>query len=378
MKKYIIAFFLFCLSLFLINDVYAEDRFTLSGYNSLINASLWNCSGSNTCSSSLPTQTQTYDGDYLFYTSGQDVTIGPNGIFWAIQSPVNFSQNYLYSINALVCYNSKENNTFQFLTGESGNLDNFEYGSWSNVYNNWAPNSYTYTLPWSNTFLTIKLASCRSVTGFINPSKNGNFLGLRLKNSGGTIAGQRVSVFGIKVESLGIDTSEMRAVIEQTISSSGLATANSVEDVKKAQQQIKQEIAGMQQKQQQTNEKLDTLNDNITNSDSSGATSDASGFFEGFTTDTFGLTSIITAPLNLIKSITSSTCTPLTLSMPFVKQNVTIPCMTQIYRNYFGSFLTVYQLITFGLVSYWVCVHVFRMVKDFKNPEHDEIEVVDL
>lgn len=378
MKKYIIAFFLFCLSLFLINDVYAEDRFTLSGYNSLINASLWNCSGSNTCSASLPTQTQTYDGDYLFYTSGQDVTIGPNGIFWAIQSPVNFSSNYLYSINALVCYNSKANNTFQFLTGESGNLDNFEYGNWSNVYNNWAPNSYTYTLPWSDTFLTIKLASCRSVTGFINPSKNGNFLGLRLKNSGGTIAGQRVSVFGLKVESLGVDSSAMRSVIEQTISSSGLATAKSVEDVQRAQREIKQEIAGMQEKQQQTNQKLDTLNDNITNSDSSGATSSASGFFDGFTTDTFGLTSIITAPLNLIKSITSATCTPLTLSMPFVEQNITIPCMTQIYSNYFGSFLTIYQLITFGLVSYWVCVHVFRMVKDFKNPEHDEIEVVDL
>ena len=170
----------------------------------------------------------------------------------------------------------------------------------------------------------------------------------------------------------------MRSVIEQTISSSGLATAKSVEDVQRAQREIKQEIAGMQEKQQQTNQKLDTLNDNITNSDSSGATSSASGFFDGFTTDTFGLTSIITAPLNLIKSITSATCTPLTLSMPFVEQNITIPCMTQIYSNYFGSFLTIYQLITFGLVSYWVCVHVFRMVKDFKNPEHDEIEVVDL
>lgn len=378
MKKYIIAFFLFCLSLFLINDVYAEDRFTLSGYNSLINASLWNCSGSNTCSASLPTQTQTYDGDYLFYTSGQDVTIGPNGIFWAIQSPVNFSQNYLYSINALVCYNSKANNTFQFLTGESGNLDNFEYGNWDAVYNNWAPNSYTYTLPWSDTFLTIKLASCRSVTGFINPSKNGNFLGLRLKNSGGTIAGQRVSVFGIKVEALGIDTSEMRSVIQQTISSSGLATAKSVEDVQKAQREIKQEIAGMQEKQQQTNDKLDNLNDNITNSDSSGATSDASGFFDGFTTDTYGLTSIITAPLNLIKSLTSKTCSPLNLEIPFVDKTMQLPCMSTIYNQHFGTFVTIYQTITFGIVSYWVCVRIFALVKDFKNPDHDEVEVMDL
>ncbi len=374
MKKYIISFFLFCLSLFAIDSVFAADL-SLTGYNSLINASLWNCSGSNTCSTSVSTSTNVY-GDYLIYTSGSEVSIGSNGIFWAIQSPVNFNHNYLYSVTALVCYNSKANNTFQFLTGTSGDLDAFEYPLYSDVYNNWSPNDYIYLSDGGHS--SLRLNTCRNVSGFINPNKTGNFLGLRLKNSGGTIASQYVWLLGLKVESLGVDSDALRSILRESISKSGLATAQSIEEVKKSQQQIKQEIAGMQQKQQQTNEKLDTLNDNITNSDSTGATNDASGFFEGFTTDTFGLTSIITAPLNLIKSITSSTCTPLTLSMPFIKQNVTIPCMTQIYSNYFGSFLTVYQLITFGLVSYWVCVHVFRMVKDFKNPEHDEIEVVDL
>ena len=374
MKKYIIAFFLFCLSLFAIDSVFAADL-SLTGYNSLINASLWNCSGSNTCSSSVSTSTNVY-GDYLIYTSGSEVSIGSNGIFWAIQSPLNFNHNYLYSVTALVCYNSKANNTFQFLTGTSGDLDAFEYPLYSDVYNNWSPNDYIYLSDGGHS--SLRLNTCRNVSGFINPNKTGNFLGLRLKNSGGTIAAQYVWLLGLKVESLGVDSDALRSILRESISKSGLATAQSIEEVKKSQQQIKQEISGMQEKQQQTNEKLDTLNDNITNSDSSGATNDASGFFEGFTTDTFGLTSIITAPLNLIKSITSSTCTPLTLSMPFINQNVTIPCMTQIYRNYFGTFLTVYQLITFGLVSYWVCVHVFRMVKDFKNPEHDEIEVVDL
>lgn len=374
MKKYIIAFFLFCLSLFAIDSVFAADL-SLTGYNSLINASLWNCSGSNTCSTSVSTSTNVY-GDYLIYTSGSEVSIGSNGIFWAIQSPVNFNHNYLYSVTALVCYNSKANNTFQFLTGTSGDLDAFEYPLYSDVYNNWSPNDYIYLSDGGHS--SLRLNTCRNVSGFINPNKTGNFLGLRLKNSGGTIAAQYVWLLGLKVESLGVDSDALRSILRESISKSGLATAQSIEEVKKSQQQIKQEISGMQEKQQQTNDKLDTLNDNITNSDSSGATSNASGFFDGFTTDTYGLTSIITAPLNLIKSITSSTCTPLTLSMPFVKQNITIPCMTQIYRNYFGSFLTVYQLITFGLVSYWVCVHVFRMVKDFKNPEHDEIEVVDL
>lgn len=128
---------------------------------------------------------------------------------------------------------------------------------------------------------------------------------------------------------------------------------------------------------EQTNA-INGLNDSLNNSDSSGATSEASEFFSGFTTDTFGLTSIITAPLNLIGSITSSTCTPLGLPLPYVNKTLELPCMSSIYSQYFGSFFTLYQTITFGIIAYWVCVRIFNLVKDFKNPDHDEIEVLDL
>lgn len=128
----------------------------------------------------------------------------------------------------------------------------------------------------------------------------------------------------------------------------------------------------------QTNQELGDINDNLTNSDSSDATNEAGNFFSGFETDTFGLTSIITAPLDLIGSITSSSCTPLPLTLPFVDKSFNLPCMTTIYKNYFGDFLTIYQTITFGIVAYWVCVRIFALVKDFKNPDHDEIEVLDL
>ena len=127
-----------------------------------------------------------------------------------------------------------------------------------------------------------------------------------------------------------------------------------------------------------TNTQLGNLNDSLNNSDSSGATSEASEFFSGFTTDTFGLTSIITAPLNLIGSITSSTCTPLGLPLPYVNKTLELPCMSSIYSQYFGSFFTLYQTITFGIIAYWVCVRIFNLVKDFKNPDHDEMEVLDL
>ena len=127
-----------------------------------------------------------------------------------------------------------------------------------------------------------------------------------------------------------------------------------------------------------TNKNLNDLKDDINNSNSSGATSDADNFFKDFTTDTFGLTSIITAPLNLISSLTSKTCSNLVLPLPYVNKNLTLPCLSTIYQQFFGDFLTIYQTITFGIVAYWVCIRIFNLVKDFKNPDHDEIEVMDL
>ena len=40
--------------------------------------------------------------------------------------------------------------------------------------------------------------------------------------------------------------------------------------------------------------------------------------------------------------------------------------------------MDIYDVITLGIVSYWILVRIFNLVKDFKNPDHDEIEVMDL
>ena len=100
--------------------------------------------------------------------------------------------------------------------------------------------------------------------------------------------------------------------------------------------------------------------------------------FSSFSSNTFGLTSIISAPLSLIRSLSSTSCTPLNLPLPFVGGTLTLPCMYSFYSSTFGSLFILYQTITFGIVAYWVMVRIFNMVKDFKNPDHDEIEVVDL
>lgn len=137
-------------------------------------------------------------------------------------------------------------------------------------------------------------------------------------------------------------------------------------------------IQGMIGQQNQTNQKLDELNNNLNNSNSSGAQDDAGNFFSGFQTNTHGLTGIITAPLNLIQSITNQSCSSLGIPLPFVNETLNLPCMSEIYQSNFGPFLLLYQTITTGFIGYWVIVRIFALVKDFKNPDHDEVEVLDL
>ena len=138
---------------------------------------------------------------------------------------------------------------------------------------------------------------------------------------------------------------------------------------------INQNLEDMMSIFQQSN---DEINDTITDSDISEGQGQANDFFNDFTTDTYGLTSVITAPLSFFNNLTSSSCSPLVVPLPFIDTDLTLPCMSTIYSQYFGSFFTLYQSITFGVIAYWVVVRIFNLVKDFKNPEHDEIEVFDL
>lgn len=127
------------------------------------------------------------------------------------------------------------------------------------------------------------------------------------------------------------------------------------------------------------NQQTQAINNTLTDSNTTQSEGEASSFFSNFsTTDNGGLSSIITAPLSAIQSLTSSTCSPLVLPLPYINQNLTLPCMRTIYEENFGGFIVIYDVITIGIISYWILVRIFNLVKDFKNPDHDEIEVVDL
>lgn len=132
------------------------------------------------------------------------------------------------------------------------------------------------------------------------------------------------------------------------------------------------------QQNEETNEQLQDMNDTINSDDTSESEDEATSFFDDFENEDHGLTGIITAPLRLINSLASSSCSPLTFPLPFVDSQVSLPCMKPIYQEHFSSFLAIYQIITTGLIGYWISVKIFAHVKGFKNPEEDKVEVLDL
>lgn len=267
----------------------------------------------------------------------------------------------LYSYSLLVCSNvGIGSSNFNIgLTGyESYYFPSYDYKSqtWSTVSSNM-----------SEYVAGSSLNYCYDISGFGAYKADTTTISLKMQPDS-AIGGVRLYILGYKIEDLGYYHENLVDDIEKMMSSAfstaGVAT--------------KSDIATTNAKIDKVNKEISDLNDNITNNDTTESSNEANNFFSGFTTDTYGLTSVITAPLTLIGNITSSQCSPLPLQAPFINQTINLPCFDTIYSQHFGSFYEIYQLVTFGLIAYWVCIKIFNLVKDFKNPDHDEIEVMDL
>lgn len=288
-------------------------------------------------------------GGRQFTVTTRPYTIYRNGIVIRTSSNARYNVGYLYQTTFYVCSDATmdpaSNTIYPSYYGDAFTNNNVFQSS----------NSYNLSgLPG----LAPRWNNCYAFSTIFSPGENGTYINLRLKSTS-AIKGYYALV-GFKSESLGLYSGK----VEQIIQNSGFATASSVDEVKQATNEVKQEM-------QSTNNTLN--NDNVDES-----LTEADGFFNGFTTNTHGLTGIITAPLNAIQSLTSKTCSPLVLPIPFVDKDLTLPCMRQIYTDNFGGFMNLYDVIVIGIVSYWVLVRIFTLVKDFKNPDHDEIEVMDL
>lgn len=141
----------------------------------------------------------------------------------------------------------------------------------------------------------------------------------------------------------------------------------------------KDPINSMTQKQDETNNQLQDMNDNITSTDVSGASQDQSNIVNNPAfQDNTGLSGIITAPLSMISSLTNQ-CQPIQLTLPYLKDtNVSIPCMGNFLQSKLPALVTLIKVFVNGFICYLIGLDLFKIVKNARDPDNDRIEVLDL
>ena len=116
--------------------------------------------------------------------------------------------------------------------------------------------------------------------------------------------------------------------------------------------------------------------DKILDDDISDSENQANSFFDSFVdNDNGGISGIITAPLTAINSMLNGTCTPLTTN--FKGKQISLSCGYDMWSKLSGikDFL---NLVLGGLLCYRICIKLFNLIQNLKNPDNDKVEVMNL
>ncbi len=377
MRRFILTAFILFLSFFGIKNVHAIEENTKIGDTNFYTPPYATFAD---ISNGYATRYEGTSSHNVYYAPSNLITNGADsdGMGVAFSHESLFIQGYYYSVTLLVgfsdanIYPKATNNKVCISHNLTSVISSFNSGSQ-------CTSATVYT--WDNVSPFTTYDGTQIYLGmityiFTSPATAKSFIGVC--NSSARKVGYQI-FGGAYVEQLADNKNSLSAVdMHNILNHSGLASASSINQVQSSLKEVKEEMAKQSEEQKKTNEKLDKIDDTINNTDITGASGSAGSFFENFQDNDYGLSDIITMPLTLIKSLTSSTCVSLKLTIPFLNKNLELPCMSEIYSQYFGSFFTLYQTITFGFVAYWVIVRIFALVKGFKDPDNDKVEVMDL
>ena len=117
----------------------------------------------------------------------------------------------------------------------------------------------------------------------------------------------------------------------------------------------------------------------INSSDVEESTSSATDFFNNFDSgDTGSLMNLVSLPLKFISNLNNS-CTPIVLNTGYLG-TINLPCMsTYLYNNSdFAGLFNIISLVLNGLIMYGCIKSIINCVSKLKNPDNDDVEVMDL
>lgn len=139
---------------------------------------------------------------------------------------------------------------------------------------------------------------------------------------------------------------------------------------------ISNSINGVTDKINETNQNIKDLESKLSDSDVSGANTDASNFFNNFNTKNHGgISSIVTSPLVAINKMLETSCTP--LSTTYKGKTIEMPCGNDFWKS-LGPVKTFLNMIEGGLICYAIITALYKDIDRMKNPDDDRVDVMKL
>lgn len=283
-------------------------------------------------------------GDTINYqhtavVNSSNFTITNYGLSIRITTQETMKSNYLYNFQIALCSTVSLNNVGFSKVSYVLNEDNdYSYGTKINLAND---NSFS---------------NCKMYSGITANDTGSNNLYIKIIATTNTSSG-KYYLLGYNVQELGMWDENVRSIMQSVISSSGLATASSVQQVQQATEQVQQQVEEVNQQQQETN--------NLINDDSVDNPNSAIGNMSQNNTSNSVISDLLLLPVRLYQNILNSingTCTTFNLGTLF-NHNLTMPCIN--LSNYLGSAL--YNIIDVLISGIFVLSIRKSFVNIFEN-----------
>ena len=188
---------------------------------------------------------------YEYYTnSSNSYSFGSNGMAVSFVANQVLTDNYMYALSFNLCsvnYLPNTSNYFVTISNDGTSFNNSSITSYAKTYKTIS------NLPLEST----DFGYCYQYLTVFRSNSSSSFIETRLVGSGQNAFG--LSFFGYNLYNLGYANNLSDSDISDVIKNSGLASADSIDDVQSSINQVQEEISGMQQEQQETNDKLDDI-----------------------------------------------------------------------------------------------------------------------
>lgn len=283
-----------------------------------------------------------------FYLGDTPLYNDSNGISFRIGLPLNISKNEIIDYSPVFCttvtnnwYDDWRNTTVTVGTSAQSLVG-------TNYYNVSSINYETKNVIYETDATTFTRCIMFKMT--FTAQSSGQYLSVRIKSTTQQNLGQ-LSFMGFRIAKNGIDYTGYFDSL-----------GNSIDNVGN-QQEI-------------TNDKLDDLNNSITDETAPnklGNLSDSAGWLPAGPVD-----SILNLPLTMFQNLSNnigSTCTSLDLNLPYVNQNITLPCLNSIYEQIDGLSIWINSVgvIASAFILYSYLLSLYKWVDDtltFRENNH--------